>query len=203
MVGLMTNSIDTLEYDKMVNLALNLLIDYDMYEFPLKLEKLAKKMNIELKKYSNLDLLTYENLSNTSEAGMTVIEKYNDSHFCFTTWYNDVDDNSHRKRFTVAHEIAHIARGDVGETTENDEKLCDYFAKCLLAPQCLIISKKEFDKNTIVTNYKVSKMVAEYWLQSINKRIATYGEDCLTETEKIYLKKQKKYYNHQPASNGL
>lgn len=75
--------------------------------------------------------------------------------------------------------------------TENDEKLCDYFAKCLLAPQCLIILRKEFDINTIVTKYKVSKMVAENWLNAINNRIATFGEDCLTDTEKSYIKQIK------------
>ena len=83
------------------------------------------------------------------------------------------------------------------------EKLCDYFAKCILAPQCLIISRNEFDINTIVTKYKVSKMVAENWLYAINNRIATFGKDYLTDTEKSYLKQIKKYHNHQPASNGL
>lgn len=130
--------------------------------------------------------------------------KYTNNHIEYQLWYNDIDNSVERNRFTIAHEICHVINGDFKKPiTENDEKLCDYFAKCLLALQCLIISRKEFDINTIVTKYKVSKMVAENWLNAINNRIATFSEDCLTDTEKSYIKQIKKYYNHQPASNGL
>lgn len=130
--------------------------------------------------------------------------KYTNNHIEYQLWYNDINNSVERNRFTIAHEICHVINGDFKKPiTKNDEKLCDYFAKCLLALQCLIISRKEFDINTIVTKYKVSKMVAENWLNAINNRIATFSEDCLTDTEKSYIKQIKKYYNHQPASNGL
>ena len=192
------------DYDKMVNLALELLMDYEIYDFPLNLKSLTKKLNIKLKKYSELNSVDFEALVEKSPLGTTTMEKYTNYHMEYQLWYNDIDNSVERNRFTIAHEICHVVNEDFEKPiTENDEKLCDYFAKCILAPQCLIISRNEFDINTIVTKYKVSKMVAENWLYAINNRIATFGKDYLTDTEKSYLKQIKKYYNHQPASNGL
>lgn len=200
----MTNNPQGSDYDKMVELSLNILMDYEIYDFPLKIKILAKKLNIELKKYSMLDFFEYEFLNEKSPYGITVMSIHNNKHIDFETFYNDADFNSNKNRFTIAHEIGHIANGDVKKNiTEKDEKLYDYFAKCLLAPQCLIIENKEYDVNTIATKYKVSKQVAEYWLQAIKSRISSYGECCLTDMEKAYLQRIKKYHNLQPGSNRL
>ena len=156
------------DYDKMVNLALELLMDYEIYDFPLNLKSLTKKLNIKLKKYSELNSVDFEALVEKSPLGTTTMEKYTNYHMEYQLWYNDIDNSVERNRFTIAHEICHVVNEDFEKPiTENDEKLCDYFAKCLLAPQCLIISRNELDINTIVTKYKVSKMVAENWLYAI------------------------------------
>ena len=192
------------DYDKMVNLALELLMDYEIYDFPLNLKSLTKKLNIKLKKYSELNSVDFEALVEKSPLGTTTMEKYTNYHMEYQLWYNDIDNSVERNRFTIAHEICHVVNEDFEKPiTENDEKLCDYFAKCILAPQCLIISRNEFDINTIVTKYKVSKMVAENWLYAINNRIATFGKDYLTDTAKSYLKQIKNSHNHPTASNGL
>lgn len=204
MVGIMINNPQGSEYYKMVELSLNVLMDYQEYDFPLNIHGLAKKIGVDMKLYSKLSYEEYENLYNKSPFGITVMSKYSDGHTNFETYYNDIDNKKARNRFTIAHEIGHIVNGDINKSiTCKDEKLYDYFAKCLLAPQCLIIKNKEFDVNTIVTKYDVSKQVAEFWLQAINNRISSFGEDCLTDIEKTYLETRKKYYNHQPASKGL
>ena len=200
----MANSLQGSDYNKMVELALELLMDYEIYSFPLSLKFLAKKLNIKLRKYSELNSDLFDKLVKKSPLGTTTMEKYSNFHIEYQLWYNDIDNNDARNRFTIAHEIGHVVNEDFEKTiTENDEQLRDYFAKCLLAPQCLIIAKKEFDINTIVTKYKVSKMVAENLLLTVNKRISFHGEDCLTDIEKRYIEQIKKYYNHQPASIGL
>lgn len=201
MVGIMINSPQGVEYDKMVELSLNVLMDYQEFNFPLHINDLAEKIGIELKSYSKLSFDLYALLYSKSPLGITVMSKYSDGHIDYEAYYNGVDNRRERNRFTIAHEIGHIVNGDINKPiTPKDEMLYDYFAKCLLAPQCLIIDNKEFDVNTIVTNYQVSKQVAEFWLQTIKKRISLYGEDCLTKLEKTYLKTRKKYYNYQPPS---
>jgi Zn-dependent peptidase ImmA (M78 family) len=204
MVGMMINNPRSEEYDKIVELALNVLMDYKEYDFPLNINGLAKKIGIDVKLYSNLDFDVYENIYDKSPFGFTILSKYNNGHITFETYYNDIDNKKERNRFTLAHEIGHVVNGDINkDITDKEEKLYDYFAKCLLAPQCLIIQNKEFDIKTIVTNYNVSKQVAEYWLQAINNRISSFGKNCLTDIERTYLEARKKYYNHQPASKGL
>lgn len=204
MVGMMANNPLSEEYDKIVELSLNILMDYQEYDFPLNIKNLAKKIDINVKLYSNLSFEKYEYIYDKSPFGITVMSKYDNGHTTFETYYNDIDNKETRNRFTLAHEIGHVVNGDINKNiTDKEEKLYDYFAKCLLAPQCLIIQNKEFDIKTIVTNYNVSKQVAEYWLQAINNRISSFGKNCLTDTEKSYLEARKKYYNHQPASKGL
>lgn len=204
MVGMMANNPLSEEYDKMVELSLNILMDYQEYDFPLNINNLAKKIGIDVKLYSNLSFEKYENIYDKSPFGITVMSKYDNGHTTFETYYNDIDNKKARNRFTIAHEIGHVVNGDINKSiTSEDEKLYDYFAKCLLAPQCLIIKNKEFDIKTIVTNYNVSKQVAEYWLQAINNRMSSFGKNCLTNIEKTFLEARKKYYNHQPASKGL
>lgn len=201
---MMISNLYSKEYDKMVELSLNVLMDYQEYSFPLNINNLIKKMGIIVKPYSELSFYEYINLCKKAPFGMTVMSKYDNGHTSFEIYYNDVDYKKTKNRFTLAHEIGHIANGDINKAiTSNDEKLYDYFAKCLLAPQCLIIQNQEYDIKTIVKKYNVSKQVAEFWLQAINNRISSYGENCLTNLERFYLKERKKYYNHQPPSKSL
>ena len=195
MGGLMLNSPKGVEYDEMVELALELLMDYEIYDFPLNLDLLAQKLNIKLMKYSEFDKKEFRFLVKKSPSGFTIKKKDINSYVKYDLLYNDINDNEARNRFTIAHEIGHIMKEHFGESVnENDETLCDYFAKCLLAPQCLIISRKEFDIDTIITNYNVSRTVAANWLEAINNRMY-YGKDCLSQKEKEYLKRIKKYHN--------
>ena len=191
----MLNSPKGVEYDEMVELALELLMDYEIYDFPLNLDLLAQKLNIKLMKYSEFDKKEFRFLVKKSPSGFTIKKKDINSYVKYDLLYNDINDNEARNRFTIAHEIGHIMKEHFGESVnENDETLCDYFAKCLLAPQCLIISRKEFDIDTIITNYNVSRTVAANWLEAINNRMY-YGKDCLSQKEKEYLKRIKKYHN--------
>lgn len=200
----MINNPQGIEYDKIVDLALNVLIDYNIYDFPLNIEIITEKLNIKLNPYSKLSSNEYEEFYKVAPLGFTSINQYNDKHCDYTIFYNDINYNNENNRFTIAHEIGHVVSGDIGSTiTEKEEKLYDYFAKCLLAPQCLIISNKEFDINTVVTKYKISKQVADNWLHAIISRKSSYGENCLTNIEKQYIEEMKKYHNHPPASNRL
>lgn len=64
------------DYDKMVSLALELLMDYEIYNFPLNFESLTKKLNIKLKKYSELNSVDFETLVEKSPLGTTTMEIY-------------------------------------------------------------------------------------------------------------------------------
>ena len=110
------------DYDKMVDLALELLMDYEIYDFPLNLKSLTKKLNIKLKKYSELNSVDFEALVEKSPLGTTTMEKYTNYHMEYQLWYNDIDNSVERNRFTIAHEICHVVNEDFEKSiTENDE----------------------------------------------------------------------------------
>lgn len=209
MVGLMINNIKPEEYDEMVDLALSLLQDYNLFKFPLDLPKLCSLLNIKLIPYSTLSSEQYLGLIKKGiKSGHTVVTKFSDGKMQYDTYYNDEDETQERNRFTIAHEIKHVVNGDFDKIKkEKNEDLADYFAKCLLAPQCVILAECINDVNSLAKKFKVSKQCADIWMKTIQKRVSRYGDDCLRESEinysslyNEYTKKNKKEQVSHPCS---
>ncbi len=190
----MTSGIDGIEYDKMVCLAQNVLLDYGVSAFPVDVYGLAKRIGMNIVPYSSLPIHRYERLTaiKGTEHGIT-ITKNSSASYKYETYYNDVDLIPTSRRFTIAHEIKHVVSGDCikDEIEEADEKLADYFAKCLLAPQAIIIDEKLQYYWEYVERFDISQQVAMIWSYTVEKRKRKFGSDFLFDHEKEFLRIRK------------
>lgn len=126
-------------YKNVRNASWQCLIDYNIRALPVKVMDIAKKSNITVLKYSDVDKerLQY------NESGATFFEDNN-----IYVIYRDTATIEHC-RFTIAHELGHIFLGH--SLTENNsfsrkfdtakseiEQEADVFASRLLAPACVL-----------------------------------------------------------------
>ena len=187
----MAVDIDGAEYDKMVCLSLDILRDYGISDFPLDILTLAEHMGIKTIPYSSLAAQTYAELISKpgTEKGFTIAGKCDNGKVTYTVYYNDVDMTRQACRFTLAHEIKHIANNDFlkKELTEADEQLAEYFAKCLLAPQAIIIAERLSTPDDYVSHFDISVTAASIWFGKKKKRKYRIGELHLFDPEKEYL----------------
>lgn len=109
------------------------------------------------------------------------------------TYYNDIDMQEPRQRFTIAHEIKHVVSGDCHKKflTVKDEALADFFAKSLLAPQAIIIQEGLSSPDEYVKRFLISKQSAEFYYLATEKRKYKFGETFLFDYEREFLEKVK------------
>lgn len=196
---MMTVDIESYEYNNMARMAQNVLLDYDCLDFPLDVFALAKKIGMNIIPYSSLSAKKYEQLAyiTGTDRGFTVAyRKKNRMNTIFDTYYNDVNMVNTACRFTIAHEIKHVVNGDYlkKELTERDELLADYFAKCLLAPQAIIINSKLQSYVEYVNRFNLSNQAAEIWFSAVENRKSKFGASYLFSYEQAFLEQieQKK-----------
>ncbi len=182
------------KYNDMVCLAQAVLLDYGFYKFPIDVFGLASKIGMRLIPYSALSFDRYERLSamKGTEKGITITRIHHDGTIKYDTYYNDVDMNVAACRFTIAHEIKHIVSGDClkneDDLTELDEQLADYFAKCLLAPQSIIIAEQLQAPEEYIEEFGLSYQAASIWFDAVEKRKYRFGDEYLFDYEKEFLK---------------
>ena len=185
------------EYNAMVRLALQVLADYGFYRFPIDVYTLAKKIGINVIPYSELPAEQYEQLTaiEGTNKGFTVVSIGKDGSIAYDTYYNDVDMNAAACRYTLAHEIKHVVSGDClkgdDKLTQADELLADYFAKCLLAPQAVIVDYKLCLPEEYVDNFGLSYQASVNWFGAVERRKYRYGAETLFDYEKEYLSRAK------------
>lgn len=113
----------------------------------------------------------------------------------YNTYYNDIDFVYAACKFTVAHEIKHVVSGDCvkgeNELTESDEILADYFAKCLLAPQVVILNSKLKMPDDYTEYFGLSNQASVNWFGAVEKRKCRYGSNTLFDYEKEFLYRVK------------
>lgn len=179
-------------FDEMVLLAQSVLLDYGCYTFPVNVYGLANKIGMSLIPYSTLAPRKRERLLGVqgTERGLTISEVSN-GNVAYCTYYND-DYSEAARRYTIAHEIKHIVSGDIEKSedsfTDKDECLANYFAKCLLAPQSIIITRGYRTKEEYVEHFGISYDAAEIWHQTTEKRKYCYGAHYLFDYEKPFIK---------------
>ncbi len=188
----MTN-IDGEEFKRMRCLAQEVLIDYGICKFPINVFSLAVKVGMELHPYSKLNRYKKEKLTQMdgTEKGFTVVKITANGGIVYDTFYNDIDLNEAACRFTIAHEIKHVVTGDCLKTetefTETDEILADYFAKCLLAPQAVVLSYGLRYPDAYVKYFGLSYQAAKNWHSAVEKRKYKFGDEYLFDYEKEFL----------------
>ncbi len=184
------------QYDKMTRLTLDVLSDYEFFCFPLDVFSLAEKIGMKLIPYSTLTLEQYMTLYHKYDMnlGFTVSRSEN-GYIEYDTYYNDVDIQEPRQRFTIAHEIKHVVSGDCHKKylTERDEALADFFAKSLLAPQAIIIQEGLSSPEEYVERFHISQQSAEYCCSATEHRKSAYGETFLFDYEREFLERIRKY----------
>ena len=179
------------DFDKMARLAQSVLLDYGLYVIPIYVYALADKMGIRLIPYSSLTAVQLECLLRKAgtERGFTVAI-WRKGRMTFDVYYND-DYTEAACRFTIAHEIKHIVSGDIEknerEWSKCDEILADYFAKCLLAPQAIIIYLKLSTPDQYMLHFGLSKQAALRWWCAVEKRKEKFGESFLFKEEIDFL----------------
>ena len=191
----MDNKLTKDKFDEMVLLAQSVLLDYNCYTFPINVYELANKIGLHLIPYSELPSQKRERLPNVkgTERGLTVSHSKN-GNTVYCTYYND-EFGEAACRYTIAHEIKHVVSGDIdkseGSFTEADEHLANYFAKCLLAPQSIIITSGYQTTGEYIEHFGMSYEASEIWHTSTEKRKRRFGNDYLFIYEKPFVKEMR------------
>ena len=150
-------------YEKIKEEVADLLQTYNVNQYPFRICELASKMSISLKRYDSFE----ENIKALS------ISKSEDS---FVTWvkckpfilYNN-EKPTERKRFNIAHEIAHIWLEHQNNTDQNEAE-ANFFAAYLLAPTPLIIEYDIDSPYTISSTFWISKEAGQHACTRARKR---------------------------------
>lgn len=167
------------DYDNMAKLAQSILLDYGFYTFPIDGNALACKIGMRLIPYSSLSVKQMECLlqKTGTEKGITVSRQHQGK-ISYDTYYND-EFSEAACRFTIAHEIKHIVAGDCikneADLSECDEVLADYFAKCLLAPQAIIIKDEIEFPEEHMNYFGLSRQAALIWSNAVKNRRNKFG----------------------------
>ena len=162
------------DYDRMAKLAISVIIDYGIKDFPLDMENLCTRMGFKLVPYS-----LYEEkkdlLMKKSKDGFFVMSK----DCIFSIVYNDRYGelwNEARKNQTLGHEIKHILDGDVDDSTDD---LCEYFSKYLRCPIPYVIYKGYDSSFELVRDFGISYEQARIVMSNVQNRKRKYGKSIL------------------------
>lgn len=150
--------------------ALRLLSILDQYEPPVDVGLIAELPRIEVRVVSGRDLAGLSGASQWLRQGSRWLIAING------------DDAPTRRRFTLGHEFKHIvdnpfidamyAGDDYGEqpSDERAERMCDYFAACLLMPRNWVKrlwTQGVQDTPTLAATFKVSPAAMDLRLQQL------------------------------------
>ncbi len=174
-------------YHKVDDKALQIRMDYNMFDKNIDIFLLCNKMGLVLVKYSSLDKTKYTLLRDKygQNDGLTI--KKDNTYYIF---YNDNMVET-RTRYTLAHEIDHIT-DTIHPSEKYKEKVADHFARSLLIPQCVLIYEHYDDPYKVANDFNVSIPAATNALKSARKWY-NHPNFKFTEKEKEYLKLYKEF----------
>ncbi len=134
-------------YKRIDNSVKELIEDYNIKAYPLKLSDLATKMGIELIPYSQASHYGINKPESISEDAFAKIDENR-------IFYNE-NANIDRLRFSVAHEIGHIWLGHKCDCRHNEAE-ANHFASYLLAPTPMIVEIGFDDAFDIADHFRIS-----------------------------------------------
>jgi len=163
------------EYDRMRKLAITIILDYNitMEDYPLDMDKLFKRMGINVVPYSayaerpNFDLLLKRskdgfNVPITKNQKPTIY--FNDQYGCELT--------PARISSTKGHELKHICEED---KDDSDDKLCDYFSKYIRCPIPILLYLGIDSRQELISRFGVSDVQADIILTTVNRHKNKFG----------------------------
>lgn len=159
------------EYERMKDLAISIIIDYDIRCYPLDIFDLVKRMGFNLIPYS----------ANHDKVGL-LLKKSKDgfnyplsSDWKPTIMYNDKY-GTHltpaRITQTIGHEIKHLAEGDIDDS---EDDLCDFFSKYLRCPLPYVLYLGINSKFDLISKFEISVEQAGYVIKHLRNRKKKYG----------------------------
>lgn len=156
-------------YDEIDKTIIDIMIDYDIKEFPIDEKLVCKRLGVSLVPYSSLD-----------DSDDSVLQKQSEDAFFVpqlkdrppTIYYNDRIENEGRKRFSIFHEIKHYVFED---KDDSEDDLADHFARFFMCPVPYLILKGITTPEEIMSFCDVSYTAACNVRKSINNRKHYHG----------------------------
>lgn len=200
----------SIEYDRMRHLAITIILDYGITakDYPLDMDNLCKRMNINIVPYSAYTKEEVNVLLKKSKDGFSVpLNKLQRA----TIYYNDKY-GEHltpaRISQTKGHELKHILEED---KDDKEDGLCDYFARYLRCPVPLVKYFGISTKQELISRFAISDEQAGYVLTNVERHIYNFG-DKYFDYEVILLKQllgpsfkidKSKIMSSHKITNGL
>lgn len=159
-------------YDEIVNMIIDIYIDYDIRGFPIDEKVICRKLGVSLVPYTEFSQETKKLLFKRSRYGFFVKgTKENPP----TIYYNDKFGSRGAIRFTIFHELKHYVCDEDSGNEETDD-LADYFAKFFMCPIPYLILKGVNTINAVIAMCEVSEDAAINVVSNIQNREKTYGK---------------------------
>ncbi len=167
--------------------ALQIRMDYCLFEKDIDIYDLCRKLGYVLVKYSSLTEAQLALIIDTCglHDGLTI--KRQGINYIF---YNDNQIET-RIRFTMSHEIGHSTDSSHPKE-EYVEKVADHFARSILIPRCVLIHENYDDVYKVADDFNVSVQAAENALNAAI-RWKNHPNFKYTRKELEYLKLYKEY----------
>lgn len=167
-------------YDEIRATVVDFIEDWGITVYPFAIWDLLRKMQIRPIPYSSLPLKAKAMLLEYYPDAITIYPKdFNPARI--RMYYNDATSRE-RIRFTLAHELGHLALGHPGTNKKEYEHEADLFASYLLAPSPLIMRDSSMEPTTISYDFVVSHRCAAVAADRTRKRYA-YGPTADKEYE--------------------
>ncbi len=163
-----------------------LLLDMDIKELPIKITGICRRLGIQVKLYVPQD-------ENSAECRMI-----NGTPLILVSENEPIS----RQRFSTAHELGHIVRGDIGRyalvnreqlPTDNPiEQAANVFASRLLAPACVLWGCNAQTPEQIVQLCDISPTAAKYRMERM-QRLYTRGRFLTSPLERAVFEQFQQY----------
>jgi len=141
-----------MDYDKIKSAALSVYQKFGIKLFPIDCEDILQSYGMKIEKYSEQKPTKLKKCLIYSEDAFSLKKK---------VYYNDMKSIG-RIRFSLAHEIGHIALKHGTPRIEEHEKEADCFASYLLAPRMAIHYAKCKNENDVAKLFKMTNEAASY-----------------------------------------
>ena len=148
------------DYERIKSVVADLYRHYSVTTIPVDVFSLARKMGIAIRAYSSYpDLFRLVLRGEAPEDGFkaTILDG---SHSVTVIFYNDTMSRQ-RVRFTILHEIGHIALGHK-QSSELAEAEANFFAKYAIAPPVLVNYIRPTDYVDVAEAFDISQECAYY-----------------------------------------
>ena len=161
------------DYAEIVQVVIDIYLDYGLKDFPINPFSLCKRMGIILLPYSEFTDEDRELLKKKSSDGFYVpISSSSPPKIYYNDNLYEVKSEG-RMKATIFHEIKHIVMEDDEETQKNED-LADFFAKWMMCPIAYLIYKDIRSVDEIVATFGTSWQMAS----NANMYVASRMRKC-------------------------